>query len=104
GVVEATPALLSSQHTDVASSAASTETPPSCPDTFGIASHNIVPFPVKRTYSTADAEALDGLTAQLRQYQNTLQMLQMRTKKLQKQLRDFDQAVQTVQRSQAKSG
>lgn len=69
-----------------------------------IASNNVVPFPSKRTYSAADAEALDGLSAQLRQYQNTLQMLQMRTKKLQKQLRDFDQAVQAVKRPQAKSG
>lgn len=69
-----------------------------------VTSSNVVPFPPRRTYTAADAEALDGLSAQLRQYQNTLQMLQMRTKKLQKQLRDFDQAVQAIKRPQAKSG
>lgn len=58
---------------------------------------NIVPFLLGNSQPVVvDAASLDAAAAALRRYVNAMQILQVRTRKLQKQLRDFDHAVQVA--------
>ncbi|MEB4593536.1 AAA family ATPase [Candidatus Thiothrix sp. Deng01] len=57
---------------------------------------NIVPFVPRVTITSADLQEIGQLADQLQQFHNSLQMLQIRTKKFQKCIRQLDKEVQSM--------
>lgn len=64
----------------------------------------VLPFPPRPVYTHNDLEDMGRLLEQVKHYQNSLQMLQIRTKKFQKHLKEFDNAVQSTQRPKVRNG
>ncbi len=61
-------------------------------------------IPAKPAFSRSDVENLSNLMAQLKNYQNSLQMLQIRTKKFQKHVRQLDKEVESMHYPFARTG
>lgn len=61
-------------------------------------------IPARPALTRTDLENMANLMAQLKNYQNSLQILQIRTKKYQKQVRQFDKEVQSMRYPYAKTG
>lgn len=64
----------------------------------------ILPFPARPAITRNDLEGIGGLMEQLKRYQNSLQMLQIRTKKFQKCVRQLDKEVQSMHYPHTRTG